>query len=185
MAKLITADMERRMQSALDDLEKDLGSLRTGRAAPTLLDKVQVDYHGSPMPLNQLGSISAPDARSLLVTPWEKDLAPTIANAISKSDLGVQAVADGAQVRVSIPSLTEERRKEMVKLAGKKTEDHKIAIRNVRRTANDALKKMEKDGELTKDELQRLEADVQKITDRFTENAERMRTSKEADILDV
>jgi ribosome recycling factor len=181
----IIADMERRMNAALEDLDKDLGSLRTGRAAPSLLDKVLVDYHGSPLPLNQLGSVSAPDARQIVVTPWDKAATSAIANAISKSDLGVQAVADGPQVRVSIPSLNEERRKEMVKLAGKKTEDHKVAIRNVRRTANDALKKMEKDGELTKDDLQRHEADVQKITDRFIADAEKMRASKEIDILDV
>jgi ribosome recycling factor len=179
MPKQLLAEMERKMKSALQDLERDLGTLRTGRASPALLDKITVEYYGTPTPLNQLGTVSAPDARQLLVQPWDKSVAAAIANAIVKSDLGFQATKDGDNVRVSIPALNEERRKEMVKLAGKKAEEHKVAIRN------DRLKKMEKDGDLTKDELQRYEGDVQKTTDKMIAEVDRLRAAKEADIMEV
>lgn len=185
MPKELIAEMERKMKAALQDLEKDLATLRTGRASSALLDKITVEYYGSHMPLNQLATISAPDPRQLLITPYDKSSAGTIANAISKSELGLQAIKDGDMVRVAVPHLNEERRKEMVKLAGKKTEAHKVAIRNVRRDTNDHLKRMEKDGGLTKDELQRHEGDVQKITDRFVGEIDKMRAAKEADIMEV
>ena len=185
MPKQLIAEMERKMNAALQDLEKDLGTLRTGRATPALLDKIVVDYYGAMTPLKEMGTVSAPDARQLLVQPWDKSVAAAIANAISKSDLGFQATKDGDNVRVSIPSLNEERRREMVKLAGKKSEEHKVAVRNVRREANDRLKKMEKDGDLSKDELQRHEGEVQKITDRMIAEVDRVRTAKEADIMEV
>ncbi|MBV9470644.1 MAG: ribosome recycling factor [Abitibacteriaceae bacterium] len=185
MPKQVIAEMERRMKASMNDLAHDLGTLRTGRAAPALLDKVMVEYYGSQTPLNQLATITAPDARQLLISPWDKSVAGAIANAILKSDLGVQATKDGDNVRVSVPTLNEERRKEMVKMAGKKTEAHKVAIRNVRRDANDHLKKMEKDGAITKDELQRHEAEVQKITDRFIAESDKVRAAKEAEIMEV
>lgn len=185
MPKTVISEMERRMKTTLQDLENDLGTLRTGRAAPALLDRITVDYYGTPTPLKQVANVTAPDARQLLITPWEKSLANPIANAISKSDLGMQAIKDGDAVRVAVPALNEERRKEMVKSAGKKTEAHKVAIRNIRRDANDALKKMEKDGGISKDELGRYEGEVQKITDRIIVEAEKLRTAKEADILEV
>lgn len=185
MPKQILSEMERKMKSSLEDLINDLGTLRTGRAAPALLDKIQVEYYGSMLPLNQLAGISVPDARQLLISPFDKGSANAIVSAISKSDLGLQATKDGDSVRVSVPALNEERRKEMVKLAGKKAEAHKVAIRNIRREANDQLKKMEKDGGMTKDELQRHEGDVQKITDRIIAEIDRIRTHKEAEILEV
>jgi ribosome recycling factor len=185
MPKQILAEMERKMKAALLDLEKDLATLRTGRATPALLDKIVVDYYGTPTPLSQIGNVSAPDPRQLLVTPWEKNMAGPIVNAISKSDVGLQATTDGGNVRVSVPALNEERRKEMVKLAGKKAEAHKIAIRNVRRDANDTLKKMEKDGDITKDDLQRYEGEAQKTTDRVSAEIDKMRAAREADILEV
>ena len=185
MPKQIIADMERRMKASMNDLSHDLDTLRTGRASPHLLDKITVDYYGTPTPVGQLATITVPDARHLLIAPWDKGVVNNIVNAISKSDLGVQAVKEGDQVRVSVPALNEERRKEMVKSAGKKTEAHKVAIRNVRRDANDHLKRMEKDGKLTKDELQRHEAEVQKITDRFIAESDKMRTAKEAEIMEV
>lgn len=181
----VIAEMERKMKASLHDLDKELGTLRTGRATPALLDKIVVDYYGSLTPLNQLATISTPDARQLLIAPWDKNSASPISNAISKSDLGLQATTDGGQVRVSIPALNEERRREMVKTAGKKAEAHKVAIRNVRRDANDTLKKMEKDSELTKDDLTKFEADVQKITDRVIADIDKMRVAKETDILEV
>ena len=181
----VISDMEKRMKKALEDLDADFGTLRTGRATPALLDKILVDYYGTPTPLKSLGNVSVPDARQLLVAPYDKGAVGAIANAIAKSDLGVGAVADGNNVRVSVPNLTTERRKEMVKLAGKKAEAHKIAVRNIRRDANDALKKMEKDGALSKDELGRHEGEVQKITDRFIADVEKSRATKENDIMEV
>jgi ribosome recycling factor len=185
MPKQVIAEMERKMQSALNDLNADLGTLRTGRAAPALLDKIQVEYYGTLTPLNQLANISVPDARQLLIAPWDKSIAGQISNAILKSDLGLQAIKDGDNVRVSVPALNEERRKEMVKLAGKKAEAHKVAVRNVRREANDQLKKLEKDGGVTKDELQRWEGDVQKVTDRFIAEIDKTRAAKEVEIMEV
>jgi ribosome recycling factor len=185
MSKEIRAELDRKMQVTLEDLKHDLSSLRTGRAAPSLLDRINVDYYGTQTPLNQLANITVPDARQLLVTPYDKSVAGQIANTISKSDLGVQAVNDGGAVRVSIPSLNEERRKEMVKLAGKKTEEHKVALRNIRREANDQIKKLEKDGGLTKDDLKREEEAVQKTTDKYIAEAEKLRAAKEVEILEV
>ncbi|HEY0076037.1 MAG TPA: ribosome recycling factor [Abditibacteriaceae bacterium] len=185
MPKQVLAEMERRMKTTLQDLENDLATLRTGRANPALLDRITVDYYGTPTPLKQVANISAPDPRQLVIAPWDKSLSGAISNAISKSDLGMQAIKDGDNVRVSVPTLNEERRKEMVKTAGKKTEAHKVAIRNIRRDANDQLKKMEKDGALSKDEVARYEGEVQKITDRITADADKLRVAKEADILEV
>ncbi len=178
----VISEMQARMKKALEDLDNDLGTLRTGRATPTMLDKIVVDYYGAPTALKTLATASVVDARQLLVTPYDKGAAGAIANAIAKSDLGVGALSDGGQVRVSVPNLTQERRNEMVKLAGKKAEAHKIAIRNIRRDANDALKKMEKEGDLSKDELTRHEGDVQKITDRFVVDIEKTRAAKETEI---
>ena len=185
MPDTLLAEMERKMKAVLQDLERDLSALRTGRATPALLDKISVDYFGTPTPLNQIATVSVPDARQLLVSPWDKSVAGAIANAISKSDLGLQATKDGDSVRVSVPTLNEERRREMVKTAGKKAEEHKVAIRNVRRETNDRFKKMEKDGELTKDDLQTYEADVQKITDRIIVDVDKARAAREAEILEV
>lgn len=128
---------------------------------------------------------SPPDARQLLVSPYDKSSCGTIANAIAKSDLGVSATVDGYSVRVSVPSLNQERRKEMVKLAGKKSEEHKVAIRNIRQDANKSLERLEKDGEISKDDLARHKTDVQKITDRFVADVDKIRAAKEVDILEV
>lgn len=173
------------MKKALEDLQSDLGSLRTGRASPSLLDKIMVEYFGVPTPLKSLVNITVPDARQLLVTPYDKSACGTISNAISKSDLGVSSNVDGNSVRVSVPTLNQERRKEMVKLAGKKSEDHKVAVRNIRQDANKHLERMEKDAEMSKDDLKTHKADVQKITDRYIAEIDKIRVGKEADIMAV
>jgi len=185
MSKESLTEMERKMQSTLDALRHDLSSLRTGRASPNLLDKIVVDYYGTATPLNQVAAISVPEPRQLLIAPWEKTLIDPIVSAISKSDLGVQPIKDGDKVRISLPALNEERRREMVKMAGKKTEDHKVALRNVRRETNDHLKKLEKEGELSKDDLKRAEDEVQKMTDKFVAETDTIRADKEAEIMEV
>ncbi len=185
MPKEVHAELDRKMHATIEALKHDLSGLRTGRPTPALLERVMVDYYGTQTPLQQLAMISVADARQLLVKPHDKTVAGQIANSIEKSDLGVQAVREGDQIRVSIPSLNEERRKEMVKLAGKKTEEHKVALRNVRRDANDQLKKMEKDGGMTKDDLKREEDAVQRATDAFIVEADQLHTTKEAEILQV
>lgn len=185
MPNKVISQMETRMKKALDDLHSDFSTLRTGRATPALLDKIIVEYYGAPTPLKSLATITSPDARQLLVAPFDKSAAGNIANAISKSDLGVGATVDGLNVRVSVPTLTEERRKEMVKMAGKKAEAHKVAVRNIRRDANDDFKKMEKDGEISKDELKTYEGDVQKVTDKYVKEIDEARDAKEAEIMEV
>ena len=185
MPQSVISGAEARMKRAIEDLHSDLSTLRTGRATPALLDKVMVDYYGSPTPLKTMGQVSVPDARQLLVTPYDPGVVGTIANAISKTALGVTAVADGKTVRVSVPTLTTERRKEMVKMAGKKSEAHKIAVRNIRQDANKDLERMEKDGEISKDDLARFKGDVQKITDRMIADVDKIGKAKEGEIMEV
>ena len=185
MPQTVLAEMERKMKAALEDLQRDLSALRTGRASPALLDKISVDYFGTMTPLPQVGNISAPDPRQLLIAPWDKGLAGQIVNAILKSGLGLQAMTDGGNVRVSVPALNEERRREMVKTASKKAEEHKVAVRNVRREAIERIKKMEKEGDLTKDDVTRYEGDAQKTTDKIIAEIDRIRAAKEVDILEV
>ena len=185
MPNKVISQMETRMKKALEDLDSDFATLRTGRATPALLDRIMVDYYGSPTPLKGLATISAPDARQLLVSPFDKSASGQIANAIAKSDLGVGATVDGNNVRVSVPNLTEERRREMVKLAGKQAEQHKIAVRNIRRDANDEFKKLEKEGEISKDEMKTYEGDVQKVTDKYVKEIDAARDSKESEIMAV
>ncbi len=185
MPNNVISQMEKRMKKALEDLDSDFAILRTGRATPALLDRIMVDYYGSPTPLKGLATISTPDARQLLVSPFDKSASGQIANAIAKSDLGVGANVDGNNVRVSVPNLTEERRKEMVKLAGKHAEQHKIAVRNIRRDANDEFKKMEKEGDISKDELKTYEGDVQKVTDKYIKDIDEAKASKEVEIMEV
>ena len=173
------------MDKTIDALKKEFAKVRTGRASIALLDDVRVDYYGTPTPLNQVGSLTVPEPRMITIQPWEKNLIPEIEKAILKSDLGLNPASDGQLIRIVIPPLTEERRKEMGKLIKRMGEDAKIAIRNIRRDSNDALKKLEKDKEISEDDLKRGEKDVQEITDQFVKKVDDLVASKEAEVMEV
>lgn len=176
---------EERMQKSVESLRHDFTAIRTGKATPALLDPVTVDAYGSPMPLSQVASISAPQPRLLVIQPWDKGLVQAILKAVQKSDLGLNPSDDGQLIRVPIPALTEQRRQEFVKKAKKLGEDAKISVRNIRRDANEDVKKREKDGELTEDESRRLQGEVQKLTDRYVGEVDDLLSKKEKEILEV
>ena len=173
------------MEKAIQNLEKEFSKLRTGRASVTLLEDLKVDYYGTLTPLNQLASISTPDSRTLAIQPWDRNAFGEIEKAIQKSDLGLNPVNDGKIIRINIPPLTEERRKELVKVAKKYAEEAKIAIRNVRRDANETLKKKKNDKELTEDEMHRGQDKVQKITDSFVQKVDEVLKKKEKEIMEI
>ncbi len=185
MANDIISAAETNMKKTLDVVKRELASIRTGRATPDLLNKVMVNYYGTPTPVNQMANISVPEARLLLIQPWDKSTLPEIEKAILKSDLGLSPSSDGSVIRLAIPQLTEERRKELVKLAKKKSEEGRVAIRNIRREANDSLKNKEKKGELREDELQRFLEEVQKLTDNYIKEIEQLTAKKEQEIMQV
>ena len=178
-------DAEERMEKALASLDREFGKLRTGRASTALVEGIRADYYGTPTPINQMASVSVPDSRTLTIQPWDKGGFAAVEKAILKSDLGLTPINDGKIIRISIPPLTEERRKELVKIARKYCEEAKIAVRNVRRDANDALKKLEKDKEITEDDLKKAGDDVQKLTDRFVAEADKRCAAKEKEIMDI
>lgn len=181
----ILKDAEHRMKSALDAMVHDFGTYRTGRATPAILERVTVDYYGTETPINQVASVSVPEPRQLLIQPYEKSMTPVIERAIIKSDLGITPNNDGSGIRLTFPQMTEERRKEMAKQVAGRTEQACIAIRNVRRDANDHLKKLEKAKEMSSDELKGEEAKVQKLTDRFVDQAHELQKKKEAELMEV
>jgi ribosome recycling factor len=179
------ADLKRRMDGALDSLSKDFSGLRTGRASTTMLDPVVVDLYGSKMPLNQVGTVSAPEARLLTIQVWDMTATASVEKAIINSGLGLNPQAEGSIIRVPIPELNEERRTELVKVARGYSEQARIAIRNVRRDGMDALKKMEKDNDISEDELKRYSDDVQKLTDEKVKTVDERLSDKESDIMTV
>ncbi len=183
--KDIHKDAEHRMQKAVESTRSELTKIRTGKASPALLDTIKVSYYGSMVPLKQVASISTPEARLLVIQPWEKNLIGEIEKAILKSDLGLNPVNDGTVIRLPIPQLTEERRKDLVRLCNKLGEEGRIAIRNVRRDANDHLKKMEKNHEISEDEYHTAVDEVQKITDKYIQQIDDLLKIKEAEILEV
>lgn len=174
-----------RMEQAIQAFSKNLATVRTGRANPSLLDSVYVDYYGASTPLNQLATVSAPEARLLVITPYDKSAIGEIEKAIQKADLGLSPSSDGNVIRINIPALTEERRKDLVKVVGKYAEESRVQIRNIRRDANDQLKKAEKDGELTEDGLRTSQDNVQKETDKYIAEVDRLAGEKEKAILEV
>jgi ribosome recycling factor len=182
--KLI-ADLRRRMDGAIDALKKELGGLRTGRAAPSLLESVSVNAYGSNMPLNQLGTVSAPEPRLLVVQVWDRSMAKAVDAAIREAGLGLNPQSEGQVIRVPIPPLSEERRKELTKIAHKYAEQAKVSVRNVRRDGLEALKKREKDREITQDQHRKLDKDVQTLTDDTIKKVDDTLASKEKEILHV
>lgn len=178
-------EAETKMNKAIDVLKRELASIRTGRASPGLVERIQVEYYGAPTPLNQVAAVSVPEPRLLVIQPWEKNMIGPIEKAILKSDLGITPANDGKLIRLAIPQLTEERRKELVKVARKRVEEAKIAVRNDRRQAHDDLKEMEKEKLISEDDLKRAQDRLQKITDKFIEQADHVGAAKEKEILEV
>ena len=188
MAQAEKPDLPRyreRMDKAVSALKDEFASLRTGRASAGLLDQVMVDAYGSTVPLNQCGSVSVPEPRSITVSIWDRSLVAAVDKAIRNSGLGFNPVVEGQNLRIPVPALTEERRKDLVKVAGKYAEQQKIAIRNVRRDANDDIKKAEKDGAITEDDQKRMEKEVQEFTDAAIKRAEEALKTKEQEIMQV
>ena len=185
MLKDIYRDTENRMNKALEALARELAGIRTGKATTNLLDGIRVDYYGTPTPLKQIATITAPDPKMLVVQPWEKNLIPEIVKAVQKADLGLNPVSEGGVVRLPIPPLNEERRKEMTRLVKKFGEDAKVAIRNVRRDGIEALKKEEKDGKITEDEMHQGQKHLQDATDSHINKIDKMVEAKDAEVMEV
>lgn len=181
----IKADAGERMNKTLDSLKNEFGSLRAGRAHVSLLDGIMVEAYGSMTPLAQVGTISVPDARTLSISVWDRGLAKAVEKAIMESDLGLNPASDGQLIRIPIPPLSEERRKELLKVAGKYAENNKVAIRNIRRDALDEIKKLKKDNAISEDEEKRFENEVQKLTDDSIKKIDEMVAQKEKDIMQV
>ena len=181
----VKKDAEERMGKALAALEKDFSKLRTGRASTSLVEDLKVDYYGTMTAINQLASVAVPDARTLTIQPWDRGAFALVEKAILKSDLGLTPVNDGKIIRISIPALTEERRKELSKVAKKYTEEAKVAIRNIRRDANDSLKKLEKDKAVGEDDLKKAQDAIQKITDGKIAEADQKCQAKEKEIMEL
>ncbi len=185
MPKQVIASTKERMDKAVQALTRELSTIRAGRANAAILDRVTVDYYGAPTPVNQLAGISVPEARLLVIQPYDKTVLGEIEKAILKSDLGLNPTNDGSILRIAIPALTEERRKELVKQVKKEAEEAKVAIRNIRRDGNDDLKKLEKNGEITEDELRGYSDDIQKLTDAHVQKMDEVAKDKEKEIMSV
>jgi len=185
MTKQIFSTAEEKMKKSVEALQRELSSIRTGKATTSLLDGIKVEYYGSMVPLSQVASLSVPDYKLIIIQPWEKMLIPEIVKAIQKSDLGLNPISDANVVRLPIPALTEERRQDLVKLIKKIMEESKISLRNIRREANEALKKKEKDKEVSEDDSRKGMEQVQKILDKHIEVVEKLLKKKEEEIMEV
>lgn len=185
MAVDVFADVEHRMTGAIEALQRELQTIRTGRANPALIERLQVDYYGNPTPLQNMAAIHATDARTLSIQPWDRKVLGDIEKAILKSDLGLMPTNDGQVIRITIPPLTEDRRKELVKVVHKKVDEAKVAVRNCRRDGQDHLREQEKKKELSADDLKRGTDRLQKLTDKYTADLEKVGQAKEQEILSV
>ncbi len=184
-AQLVIEQSTENMEKALVALERNFGRVRTGRASLTLLDGIRVDYYGTPTPINQVANLSIPEPRTIMVQPWEANLAPAIERAILQSDMDLTPNSDGKIVRIPIPKLSEERRKDLVKVVKNMTEDARVAVRNIRRDANSQLDKLQKDKDISEDDLHKFKDDVQQVTDGFVKKADALQETKEAEVLEV
>ena len=174
-----------KMDKTISVIQKDLSTLRAGRANPQILDKITVDYYGTPTPLNQIGNISSPEPRMLVIAPWEPKMIGPIEKAIQKSDIGINPSNDGKVVRLLVPELNEERRKDLTKQVRKYAEDSKVAVRNIRRDAVDYVKKAQKKGELTEDDQKKAEKDIQDLTDKHVKKIDEMCAKKEKELMEI
>ena len=181
----ILKDSKERMEKALQSLQKDFSKLRTGRASSVLVEDIKVDYYGTPTPISQIASIAVPDSRTITIPPWDRSAFGDVEKALLKSDLGLTPVNDGKIIRINIPPLTEERRKELAKVAKKYTEEAKVAVRNIRRDANEGLKKLKTDKTLTEDDLHHGQDEVQKLTDKYVAKADECFAEKEKEIMEI
>jgi ribosome recycling factor len=179
------ASAKMRMEKAVEDFRKELASVRTGRANAAILDQVRVDYHGTPMPVNQLGSVTTPDASMLVISPWDPSVVPLIDKAIRSSDLGLNPTNDGKVVRIPIPSPTEERRKELVKHIHKALENHRTAIRNIRRDLKETIDKLEKEKKISQDEQKRALEELDKLSHAETRKVEDLSATKEKEVMEI
>jgi ribosome recycling factor len=185
MVDEIFEDLKERMGKSIETLKREYSRLRTGRASISLLDGIRVSYYDTPTPLNQMASLAVPEPRLIVIQPWDKTAIEDIEKAILKSELGLTPINDGKVIRISIPPLTEERRKELVKVARKMSEENKVAIRNIRRDANEMLKDLKKESEITEDDLYRSQEEVQKTTDQFISQVDELCEAKEKEILEI
>lgn len=184
MIKDLIKETEARMEKAVEALREDLQSIRAGRASPALVEKLLVDYYGVPTPLQQLAAISTPEPRLLTIRPWDASLVPQIEKAILKSDLGLTPNNDGKLIRLTIPKLTEERRRELVKIVARRVEEGRVAVRNLRRDAIEDLREMEKEGLISEDDLYKGRDEVQELTDRYIKKVDEIGAAKEAEIME-
>jgi ribosome recycling factor len=185
MIKDIIKASEDKMKKTIAVLDSEFKTMKAGRANPTMLDRIQVDYYGSMCPLNQVANISAPEPRMLVITPWEKPLLKEIEKSILKSDLGINPTNDGTIIRLLVPELTEETRKNLVKNVKKAGEEAKVALRSIRRDSNDKIKALKKDGDVSEDQIKKAEDDIQKVTDSYVKEIDKMIADKEKEIMTV
>ncbi len=185
MIEDVLSDASSRMGKTIETLKRDLATVRTGRATPALVDSIKVEYYGTPTPLKQIATISAPEARLLVIQPWDNSTIGEIKKAIQRSELGLNPSSDGNLIRLSIPPLSEERRKELVKVVHKKAEDGRVALRNIRRDALEMLRELEREKDISQDEQKRAQERLQEITDKFIAEAGKAAEAKEAELLEI
>jgi ribosome recycling factor len=185
VTKQIVKDAEEKMKKSIEVFRTDLAGMKAGRATPALLDKIRVDYYGTPSPIKQVAAVEVSDSRTLTIKPYERNMIKAIEKAIQQSDLGINPNNDGIVIRLQIPAMTEDRRKEMVKVVHKRTEEERVVIRNIRRDANDHLKKEEKAKTISEDESKRAQDEIQKLTDKLMKEVEQILASKEKEIMEV
>lgn len=185
MTKQIIKEAEDRMKKSIEAFRHELSTMKAGRATPAILEKLRVDYYGTPTPINQVANVEVPDSRTIMIKPWDRSQLKAIEKAILTSDLGLNPNNDGIVIRLSIPPMTEDRRKELVKVVHKRTEEERVAIRNVRRDANEHIKKQEKDKTVSEDESKRAQDEIQKITDKMVKEVDHIMELKEKEIMEV